>query len=107
MSRLFKELGVPGVVLMAIAGWMVLQNSRKHIRKQSFVPLVELQAMVFALAMSNLASFVVSHQHFSGDPANALWVLLFGGVFVGSLALPPPVKRGIARPTQPMLAMAG
>ncbi|MCS7471461.1 hypothetical protein NZK35_32845 [Stieleria sp. ICT_E10.1] len=89
VSRLFKELGVPGVVLISIAIWMVLRHCRREIRRQRYLPLIELQALVFALVMANVASFVASHQHFSGDPANALWVLLFGGVFVGTLALDP------------------
>ena len=88
ISRLFKELGVPGVFLIGCAILIVLKNGRIQIRQQRYLPLIEIQAFAFALLMANLASFVASHQHFSGDPANALWVLLFAGVFVGSLALP-------------------
>lgn len=96
VSRLFKELGVPGVALIAIAGGMVLTQVRREIRRQTYLPLIELQALIFALVMANLASFVASHQHFSGDPANALWVLLFGGLFVGTLHLG---QRLASRPT--------
>ncbi|WP_372897935.1 hypothetical protein [Stieleria sp.] len=103
VSRLFKELGVPGVVLISIAIGMVLSRCRREIRRQRYLPLIELQALIFALVMANVASFVASHQHFSGDPANALWVLLFGGVFVGTLAIQkdlighPPPGRPVAR----------
>ncbi|PAY18783.1 hypothetical protein CKO51_14535 [Rhodopirellula sp. SM50] len=103
VSRLFKELGVPGVVLISIAISMVLSRCRREIRRQRYLPLIELQALIFALVMANVASFVASHQHFSGDPANALWVLLFGGVFVGTLAIQkdlgghPPHGRQLAR----------
>ena len=93
LSRLFKELGVPGVVLMLIAFWMVVTNCRKNVRRQRFLPAIELQALVFALVTANGASFIASHQHFSGDPANALWVLLFVGVFIGLLALRPEPPR--------------
>lgn len=93
VSRLFKELGIPGVVLISIAMWIVLNQARLQIRRQRHLPLIELQALFFALVMANLGSFVASHQHFSGDPANALWVLLFAGVFVGSLALTSPARQ--------------
>ena len=88
ISRLFKELGVIGVLLVAVAMVMLFQNCRREVRRQRFLPLIEIQAFAFALVMANFASFVASHQHFSGDPANALWVLLFAGVFVGTLAIP-------------------
>ncbi|MDV6033288.1 MAG: hypothetical protein F9B45_25015 [Phycisphaera sp. RhM] len=103
VSRLFKELGVPGVVLISIAFGMVLSHCRREIRRQRYLPLIELQALIFALVMANVASFVASHQHFSGDPANALWVLLFGGCFIGTLAIQsersgsPPTGRPVAR----------
>ncbi|WP_182864974.1 hypothetical protein [Stieleria mannarensis] len=94
ISRLFKELGIPGVLLMSVAFLILFRNCREQIRRQRFLPLIEIQAFTFALVMANLASFVASHQHFSGDPANALWVLLFGGVFVGTLAIQPPLNGG-------------
>lgn len=87
ITRLFKELGVPGVVLVLIALAVLLSNCRRMIRRQTYLPLIELQAMFFALLMANFASFVASHQHFSGDPPNALWVLLFAGVFIGTLGM--------------------
>lgn len=90
ISRLFKELGVPGVGMFLIAFTIFFRNCRIQIRRQTYLPLIEIQAMIFALVIANFASFVVSHQHFSGDPANALWVLLFIGVFVGTLALRDP-----------------
>lgn len=87
ISRLFKELGIPGVILVSIGIWILLNNIRKQVRRQSLLPLIELQALFFALVTANLASFIASHQHFSGDPANALWVLVCAGVFIGSLAI--------------------
>ncbi|KAA5543827.1 hypothetical protein FYK55_11705 [Roseiconus nitratireducens] len=97
VSRLFKELGVPGVMLIAVSGLLMLRNCRTEVRRQRYLPLIEIQAFAFALIMANLASFVASHQHFSGDPANALWVLLFCGIFIGTLALSErPVSRSAA-----------
>ncbi|QEF99469.1 hypothetical protein Mal15_35340 [Stieleria maiorica] len=87
ITRLFKELGIPGIVLISISVALLLSNCRRLIRQQTYLPLIELQAMFFALVMANFASFVASHQHFSGDPPNALWVLLFAGVFIGTLGL--------------------
>ncbi len=95
VSRLFKELGVPGVALISVAISMVLVRVRREVRRQSHLPVIELQALVFALVVANFASFVASHQHFSGDPANALWVLLFCGIFIGLLQIGrflPPVS---------------
>lgn len=94
ISRLFKELGIPGVFLIGCAFIIVLKKCRVLIRRQSYLPLIEIQAFAFALVMANLASFVASHQHFSGDPANALWVLLFAGIFVGSLGLASDAPGG-------------
>ncbi|MEO1524557.1 MAG: hypothetical protein AAFX06_03935 [Planctomycetota bacterium] len=111
VSRLFKELGIPGVIMIAIAGFIVIQNCRIEIRRQNLVPLIEIQAMLFALFAANLGSFIVSHQHFSGDPANGLWVLLFVGVFLGSLALqlsPKAAKKNPgAGPAPPRVGKLG
>ena len=98
VSRLFKELGIPGVILISVSALILLNRGRREIRRQKLLPLIELQALFFALVLANLASFVASHQHFSGDPANALWVLLFGGVFVGSLAIGPPAAVNRVHP---------
>ena len=87
VSRLFKELGLPGVILFGVAFASVLKNCRIAIRYQKSAVLEETQGMSFAIVAANLSSFVVSHQHFSGDPANALWVLMFTGIFIGSLSL--------------------
>jgi len=102
VSRLFKELGIPGVALIGMAFLLGLKGCRREVRHQNFVPLIELQALVIALVTANLASFVASHQHFSGDPVNSLWVLLFIGVFVGSLSLSHRFQR--SRPAVPRVA---
>ncbi|MEO1617957.1 MAG: hypothetical protein AAFV88_19035 [Planctomycetota bacterium] len=88
ISRLFKELGIPGVVLILSAMIVLFRNCARQVRQHSFLPLIEIQAFTFALLLANFASFVASHQHFSGDPANALWALLFAGLFIGTLSLP-------------------
>ncbi|MEM6468551.1 MAG: hypothetical protein AAF802_03205, partial [Planctomycetota bacterium] len=78
-----------GVFLIGCAFYMVFKNCFYQIRMQRLLPLIEIQAFTFSLVMANLGSFVASHQHFSGDPANALWALLFAGVFIGTLSLEP------------------
>lgn len=93
VSRLFKELGVPGVLFITFAAFILSTNCLKAIKAQRYVQLQDVQAAAFSVVMGNGASFVISHQHFSGDPANALWVLLFGGVFVGTLAMGIATKR--------------
>ena len=83
ISRLFKELGVVGVLLLLFAAFHFIAESRRALR----MPLqdstrVLLQNSGLAIAVANLACFVSSHQHISGDVANGVLPLLFlGGVF--------------------------
>ena len=87
ISRLFKELGIPGVLLALCAAIIAVRGCYQEVAQQKHLPLIELQGLVIALVFANFASFVASHQHFSGDPPNALWVLLFVGTFLGLLSL--------------------
>ncbi len=83
VSRLFKELGVIGVVLLIFSG---IQFFREFLRASSF-PIhdsarVILQNAGIAIFAANAACFAISHQHVSGDAANGILPLLFlGGVF--------------------------
>ncbi|MEM6473141.1 MAG: hypothetical protein AAF802_26505, partial [Planctomycetota bacterium] len=58
VSRLFKELGIPGVFLIGCAFYMVFKNCFYQIRMQRLLPLIEIQAFTFSLVMANLGSFV-------------------------------------------------
>lgn len=89
VSRLFKELGVPGVVLMLIAFvnfMLVLQSSFQKMKR---IPRIQLlHGCLFAVVVGNMFSFMVSHQQYSGDPCSALFVVLLFGAM---LSLPVPI----------------
>jgi hypothetical protein len=90
VSRLFRELGLIGVVLVVFAATIVARGVLpvvKQVPNQSYLAL--LQLMLFAAVLANLSSFLISHQQFSGDPASALIVLLLFGI---ALSLPQFVK---------------
>lgn len=84
ISRLFKELGVPGVVLIGLSTWSVILVVRTAIR---LIPPDEssqqLQLALLAVVMGNAASFTASHQQYSGDPMNGLLVLFLLGCVLG------------------------
>jgi hypothetical protein len=87
-SRLFKELGVVGVILFAFALLLFAGEFRRALRGSLSDPVrAFFQSAGLAIAGGNLAAFVISHQHISGDAANGLLPLLFlGGVLGHSLA---------------------
>jgi hypothetical protein len=88
VSRLFKEIGVVGVIFMVMAGVQFGKELRRAFRFQMMDSTrVLLQNGGVAIFMANLACFVASHQHISGDVANGVLPLLFlGGVFGHVLA---------------------
>ncbi len=87
-SRLFKELGVVGVILFVFALFLLAGEFRRAFRGSMTDPVrAFLQSAGLAIAGGNLAAFFISHQHISGDAANGLLPLLFlGGVLGHSLA---------------------
>jgi len=95
VGRLFKELGVPGVIGMLMSGVMLLAA----IRSSFFAipaghPVSSLQYSFASVVAANLASFSVSHQAYSGDPSTVLIVGFCIGIILG---LPRPVWSDIAR----------
>jgi EamA domain-containing membrane protein RarD len=83
VSRLFVELGLPGVVLLFFAIVAFLDAIRRAIRNSSLAANDrEFQIALLSIVAAAAASFVISHQHFSGDPAmGCLVLILCGGVF--------------------------
>ncbi len=91
-SRLFVELGLIGVVLFAIAGWRLIrvcQSALRVLPPQSHV--FRLQVGLMSVVAGNLASFIISHQAYSGDPTSVCLVLLCLG---SALALPEVAMAG-------------
>jgi hypothetical protein len=79
-SRLFRELGVPGILLVALAGVIFLGCFRTALRIMPLHhPLQALQIGITALLAANLASFAISHQQYSGDPSTGMMVCMFVG----------------------------
>ncbi len=83
-SRLFKELGVPGVILILCFVVMTLQTLFSALRLiPAQHPLALTQIGVLAIVLGNGASFMISHQQYSGDPGSAILVLMMLGMVLG------------------------
>jgi hypothetical protein len=81
VSRLFLEFGVPGVLLLSIALILLARSLLKAVRTTT--PESSGQMLHLGLAgivAGDAASFAISHQQFSGDPVNAIWVTLMVGM---------------------------
>lgn len=89
VSRLFRELGLIGVFFIIAAG-ISLVSAIHHsvLRLNPKDPLGYLQLLLLSVVVANLASFLISHQQYSGDPPSALLVL-----FVLGMALSLPAIR--------------
>ena len=84
VSRVFLEFGIPGVVLLLIAGKMLVRVVLRALRSvPANTPLQMFQIALLAAFLANTASYVISHQHFSGDPAGAFVALLLFGACLG------------------------
>jgi hypothetical protein len=95
IGRLLLEVGVPGLLLMLLSGWYVMRSLGRAL---SLVPressVRDLQLLLISVVAGDLASFIVAHQHFSGDPVSALIVTLLAGSVLGA-------PRIAAKPSQP------
>jgi hypothetical protein len=106
-SRLFKELGIPGVLLVAVAGiffFLAISQSLKLI--PVWHPAQSLQICLVSVVAANLASFLISHQQYSGDPMTCLFVVFLVGAALGAPRLPyvggggrPPLQAGTTPPS--------
>lgn len=85
LGRLILEVGVPGFILIFLAGVNLALSFRRSLQlvpRDSIVR--DLQILLLGVVAGDLASFVVAHQHFSGDPVSALIVTLMGGAVLGA-----------------------
>lgn len=90
VSRLFSELGVLGVIVVLFAASTMLGAIRRSVQRSGKGGRAAfLQLMLLAVVVANGASFIISHQQYSGDPASALLVL-----FVLGMALACPRLSG-------------
>lgn len=89
VSRLFRELGLVGVFFVVLSGLSLIGAIVDSVRRlEPEDPLSYLQSALLAVVVANLASFIISHQQYSGDPPSALIVL-----FVLGMALSLPTIR--------------
>lgn len=81
ISRLFLEFGVPGAALMLFAALLAFRmtaNAIKAIPADS--SLQALQIGLVSAVLGNAASFVISHQQYSGDPVSAILAAMLAGM---------------------------
>ena len=83
VSRIFAEMGMVGACFMILA---VANLARAGYLAWRMVPVYspvhEIQIGMVAIVTASIASFVVSHQAFSGDPCALLFVSLLYGVLL-------------------------
>jgi hypothetical protein len=83
ISRVFAEMGVIGAILILLAFFYGLKACR-HVLK--VVPpdsrIAEMQLGLAGVGAASAASFVISHQAFSGDPCSMLLVAFLVGVML-------------------------
>ena len=83
VSRIFAEMGLFGAVFSAAAVFYFLRGSYvayKMVPPTS--PVRELQIGMIGVVLATGASFVISHQAFSGDPCALLFVSLLFGIML-------------------------
>ncbi len=84
VSRLILEFGVPGCLLLGVAGYQLLVSLKKAFQMvPRGSPEQEVQIACASVVCGDAASFAISHQQFSGDPVNGLFVLLMLGMVLG------------------------
>jgi hypothetical protein len=83
ISRVFAEMGVFGAILVLFAVVLGLKACRRALK---MVPahnrIAELQMGLAGIIAASAASFVISHQAFSGDPCSMLFVAFLLGVML-------------------------
>jgi hypothetical protein len=96
VGRLFKELGVPGVILAVVAFCLLIATVRESMTSiPNRHPAQLLQAGIYSVVIANLGCFIVSHQAYSGDPSS---IMIVGFTLGIGLGLPRTVWSG--RPSQ-------
>lgn len=86
VSRLFVELGVPGVLFLSLAGlyfFGVVVRALKVVPEKGRIG-QQVQTAAFSIFIANLASYAASHQQYSGDPVSALIATILCGVVIGT-----------------------
>ena len=84
ISRLFLEFGVPGVILLCCALFLLLGAIGRSLKVlPTTSPHILLQLGLVSIVVGDAASYAISHQQFSGDPVSALLVTIMVGMALG------------------------
>ncbi len=84
LSRLFVELGVPGVLLLVFAALTFLKVMQRSFRISEQTREVHFaQTGLWGMFVACGASYIVAHQHYSGDPGMALFSVMLAGMALG------------------------
>ncbi|MBI3862559.1 MAG: hypothetical protein HY290_11770, partial [Planctomycetia bacterium] len=105
ISRIFAEMGLLGAIFMTLA---IVNFIRAAYVAWKMVPIYspihEIQIGMLAIVGASIASFIVSHQAFSGDPCALLFVSLLFGVLLSG---PIQVVRAMMAAEQQASSVAG
>ncbi len=84
VSRMFLEFGVAGTILVLFSLFMAIQMTSRALRRVPRESSVQiLQFGLLSVVMGNAASFVISHQQYSGDPVTGLMATMMAGMVLG------------------------
>jgi len=114
VSRLLMEFGVPGLIFVGISGFCLMRCLWKSLLIVPPTSSVQaLQVGALGVVFGDLASAIISHQQFSGDPVSGLIVTMLAGVALGAPRIyaasraARPAGRRDEGVQHPMLAGAG
>ena len=83
-SRVFKELGVPGLLFIGLAAVLFGQALFGALKiVPAWHTVGDLQICLLSVVVANVACFIASHQIYSGDPCNSLLVVAMLGMVFG------------------------
>jgi len=97
ISRLLVELGLPGVILMATALGSIITITLALMRTSvAGSSAHSLQIAMLGFVVANIASFMVSHQIYTGDPNAVLFVTFTLGVAWSCARMKPTITNSPA-----------
>jgi hypothetical protein len=80
LSKLLLEFGIPGLLILLLAAFQVVKTFSGALRSVPIWSSVQLlQIGLMGVVLGDAASFIISHQQFSGDIVNGLIVTLLAG----------------------------
>lgn len=85
LGRLVAEFGLIGLAFLLLALWLLIRTIHLTIKNAPRSEgIMGLLAGLTAILISNIASFMISHQAYSGDPTIVLLVGMFIGIILSA-----------------------